>query len=381
MGLVTLVACSKNMDKQMSSTQENEKETCDFGIKNFNLSKRAPGNDEPATKRPGSGTTPTPPPPTSNASVILLDFNGQQVSGTSWNVSGNINCAPANLTGTEVSVILQRVTNDYSPFAVTVTTDESVFNAAAITKRMRVIITESWEWFGSSAGGTSYLNSFTASSDNPCFVFSSLLHYDLKYIADAVSHEVGHTLGLRHQAVYDANCVMTSAYNWGTGSGETGWAPIMGSAYYQNLSLWHKGPNNTGCLNIQDDVAVIGSKVGFKTDDYSNITTGAASLATSMNGCINNNTDLDFFSLNLGTAKTVSLIPSNTGINNAGANLDLVLRVYNSQGSLLSVFENPVALNASAILNAGTYYISVGTTANPYTSTYGMLGTYTVSLN
>ena len=106
-----------------------------------------------------------------------------------------------------------------------------------------------------------------------------------------------------------------------------------------------------------------------------------ASLATSLNGCINNSSDLDFFSLNLGTTKTVSVIPSNTGINNAGANLDLILRVYNSQGNLLGSFENPAVLNASTILNAGTYYISVGTSANPYTTTYGMLGTYTVSLN
>ena len=380
-GLVTLVACSKNMDKQMSSTQEDEKQTCDFGLKNFNLSKRAPVNidNEIPSKRPGTGGTT--PPPTSNAAVILLDFNGQTVSGTSWNTNGNINCAPANLTAADISNVVQRVTNDYSPFAVTVTTDENVFNAASITKRMRVIITESWEWFGSSAGGTAYINSFTASTDNPCFVFSSLLNYDLKYIADAVSHEVGHTLGLRHQAIYDANCVMTSAYNWGQGSGETGWAPIMGSAYYQNLSLWHRGPNNTGCSNIQDDVAVIAGKVGNKADDYSNMTTGAASLATSLNGCINNSTDLDFFSLNLGTTKTVSVIPSNTGINNAGANLDLILRVYNSQGNLLGSFENPAVLNASTILNAGTYYISVGTSANPYTTTYGMLGTYTVSLN
>ena len=382
MGLVTLVACSKNMDKQMSSTQEDEKQSCDFGIKQFNLSKRAPVNidNEIESKRPPSGGV-TPPPPTSNAAVILLDFNGHTVSGTNWNTSGNINCAPANLTAAEISVIFQRVTNDFSPFDLTVTTDDNVYNAASTTKRMRVIITESWEWFGSQAGGTAYVNTFTSGTNTPCFVFSSLLHYNLKYIADAISHETGHTLGLRHQALYDANCVRTSDYNWGQGSGETGWAPIMGSAYYQNLSLWHRGPNIVSCSTIQDDVTVIAGKVGYRTDDYSNITTGAASLATSLNGCINNSTDLDFFSLNLATIKTVSIIPSNTGINNAGANLDLILRVYNSQGNLLGSFENPAVLNASTILNAGTYYISVGTTANPYTTTYGMLGTYTVSLN
>ena len=381
LGLVTLVACSKTADRQPTSVEEEVSQSCDFGIKQFNLSKRAPvDNNEVATKRPKPpGTTPTPPPP-SNAGVILLDFNGHFVSGTMWNSGGtSFTCAPANVSAEDANIILQRVTNDFSPFNITVTTDEAVYNAANYLRRTRVVITESWEWFGQ-AGGTSFLNTFTSGTNTPCFVFSSLLGYNVKSIAEASSHESGHTLGLRHQASYDANCVKISEYNTGQGSGEIGWAPIMGNSYSRNLSLWHKGPNSLGCSNIQDDVAIIANVVGYKTDDYSNSTASAVALTGSLAGCVSNNNDLDFFSLNLGTTKTVSLIPVNVGISNAGANLDLILKVYNSQGGLLAAYENPSILNTSTTLAPGNYYVSVGTAANSYATTYGMLGKYNISL-
>jgi len=380
LGLVTLAACSKTADRQPSSVQEDENQSCDFGIKQFNLSKRAPVNNiEVATKRPPKPPSGTTPPP-SNAGVILLDFDGHLVSGTMWNSGGsNFTCAPANVTAVDASVILQRVTNDYSPFNITVTTDEAVYNAANSLRRTRVVITESWEWYGQ-AGGAAYLNTFMSGSNTPCFVFSSLLGYNVKSIAEASSHEAGHTLGLRHQSSYDANCVKISEYNSGLGSGEIGWAPIMGNSYSRNLSLWHKGPNSLGCSSIQDDVAVIANVVGYKTDDYSNSTTSAVALAASLDGCVSNSSDLDFFSLSLGTTRTVSLIPTNVGIYNAGANLDLILKVYNSQGSLLAAIENPSVLNTSTVLAPGNYYVSVSTAANPYATTYGMLGKYNISL-
>jgi hypothetical protein len=68
------------------------------------------------------------------------------------------------------------------------------------------------------------------------------------------------------------------------------------------------------------------------------------------------------------------------GANNAGANTDLILRAYNRQGSLISAIDNPGGLDAAISLSPGAYYISVGTITNPYTTTYGMLGKYNISL-
>ena len=155
----------------------------------------------------------------------------------------------------------------------------------------------------------------------------------------------------------------------------------MGCGYSKNLSVWHNGACDLGYNVYQDDVAVIAAVVGFKTDDFSNTTTGAATLTTALNGTINNNTDVDFFSVNLSAAKTLNVVPFNVGAANDGADEDLVIKVYNSHGQLLFTANDPATLAASTLLNAGQYFIAITTEANANAGTYGMLGQYTISLN
>jgi hypothetical protein len=276
--------------------------------------------------------------------------------------------------------ILLSVTNDFSPFNIVVTTDQATYDAANIYKRMRIVFTESWEWYGK-AGGVAYTGSFTWGDNTPCFVFSSLLNYNTKSISEAAAHEAGHTLGLRHQASYDANGIKTSDYNYGQGSGEIGWAPIMGVGYSHNLTIWHNGPTPNGPASLQDDVAIITNVVGTRVDDYSNSNSGAASLLTSADGIINSNGDIDFFSLDLNTTKQVALTPFNIGGSyHPGADVDLLLKIYNSQGALIATLDEASVLNISTTLNAGKYFIGVTTVSNQFAKTYGMLGRYTVSI-
>jgi hypothetical protein len=383
---VCLIACNKSTDLKspdLNSANKTKKEpqSCSFGITQFNTTKRPQVADEFDGRRSktltggGSITTPT------SGAVIFLDFDGATVSGTSWNYNGDFVCTSANLTTAQVTEIVNRVTNDYSPFNVTVTTSQSVYDAANAYKRTKVVITETYQWYGNGAGGVSFVGSFGWGDNTPCFVFSLLLNYNTKMIAEAASHEAGHTLGLYHQAVYDASGIKTSEYNYGQGSGEIGWAPIMGVGYYENTTLWHNGPNPYGATSYQDDVAIISNSIGSsKADDYSNTTTGAKALTTSLDGIINYNGDVDFFYVDNTTAKTVSVAPFSVGPSDAGANLDMVLKIYSSTGALLSTIDTPNALNVITTLNPGKYYLSVTTTANQYASTYGMLGKYNISL-
>jgi|KBSSwiStaDraftv2_1062776.scaffolds.fasta_scaffold168711_2 hypothetical protein len=387
---ICLFACNKAQDLQVTEVQPNNqssknKQSCDFGITQFNTTKRPTVADEfngrkgkPLTSTGGGGTTTT---TTSGGAVIFLDFDGGTVSKTSWNVYGDFTCGPANLTTTEATEIFNRVSNDYSPFNITVTTSQSVYDAANPYKRTKVMITETYQWYSSGAGGVSYVGSFAWGDNTPCFVFSLLLNYNIKMIAEAVSHEAGHTLGLYHQAKYDANGVELSEYNYGQGSGETGWAPIMGVGYYQNATLWHNGPNPYDYTSHQDDVAIITNAIGStKSDDYSNTTTNAKLLTGSTDGLINNNGDIDFFYVDNTTTKNISVTPFSVAANNAGANLDLVLRIYNSSGALISTVDNPAALNVTTTLDPGKYYLAVTTTPNQYAGTYGMIGKYSITL-
>lgn len=222
---------------------------CNFGVKEFNLHKRkllieeAAGANQPTRKR----RPPPPPPPSGSGGVIYLDF------------TGHLQCAPANLTAQQVDEVLQNCITEFAKFNVVVTTDEAVYNAAPATSRMRVIFTESWEWYGQ-AGGVAFINSFKWGDNTPCFVFTSLLNYNTKWIKEAGVHEPGHTLGLYHHSVFDANGVKTAEYDYGNGVT----APIMGCAYYvpDGGSNWEVGQNAYN--QIQDDAAIIAGVVGLK---------------------------------------------------------------------------------------------------------------------
>ena len=74
-------------------------------------------------------------------------------------------------------------------------------------------------------------------------------------------------------------------------------------------------------------------------------------------------------------------MPWSVGPNNAGANVNLVLKVYNGLGILISVIDDQETLAATTTLGPGQYYLSVSTIANPFATVYGMLGKYSIGVN
>jgi hypothetical protein len=335
--------------------------------------------------------------PTATA-VIYLDFDGHTVEGTGWNYTGEpLYCASSTLTNEQITIVYNRVAEDYRPFNVNITTDSTKYlNPASQFKRMRVIFTSTWEWY-MATGGVAYPGTFNDGDDTPCFVFSSLFGGDAmttrpKNVAEAASHEVGHTLGLFHQAVYDANCVRTSDYNYGQGSGEIGWAPIMGIGYYQNLTVWHNGPNSNGCNSIQSELSVItntgtftNNGITFRTDDHSqNFATATTAVFNNglftVNGIVETNTDQDLIRFTVPATGQFQLnaIPYNVGTGNSGSNLDLQITLYNSAEAQLNVYNPGTLLNSvvDTVLNAGLYYLKIEGRGNMYAPNYASLGSY-----
>ena len=323
------------------------------------------------------------------SAVIFLDFDGQTVENTSWNFAGPIYAGASGLTNAQIVSVFNRVAEDYRPFNVNVTTDSTKYLGAPVTKRMRCILTVTSAWYGN-AGGVSFVNSFSWGDNTPCWVFSALLGYNEKYIAEATSHEIGHTLGLYHQASYDASCTKLTDYNSGTGSGEIGWAPIMGVGYYRNFTLWNLGPNTYGCNSIQSDLAVItaGSNgFTYRTDDYSNAF-NLANMATwtnnqfTINGVIEQNTDGDLFKFNLPQQHrfVLNAIPYSIGSGNTGSDLDLQITLFNNSQVALNTYNPGMLLNSviDTILNAGTYYVRVEGKGNIYAQNYASLGSFSL---
>jgi hypothetical protein len=321
--------------------------------------------------------------------VLFLDFDGHTVDGTSWNYDGPIYCGGSGLSNTQITEVFNRVSEDYRPFDINVTTDSVKYQQAPYNKRMRVVITVTSDWYGAPAGGVSFIGSFIWGDESPCFVFSQLLNYNVKFIAEACSHEAGHTLGLYHQSSYDNNCVKLSEYNYGTGSGEIGWAPLMGIGYYQNFTLWNNGANPYGCTNYQNDLAVITSQngFGFRTDDYAETFALAQPVTITANlftvaGIVEKNSDRDMFKFTLaGPGRfQVNAAPFNANSGNAGANLDIQLTLYNSAQAVIGTY-NPGTLLNSAVdtnLSAGVYYLRTEGRGNMFAPDYASLGQYTL---
>lgn len=325
----------------------------------------------------------------SAAAVIFLDFDGHTVSGTSWNFNGPIYCGGSGLNPTQIAEVFNRVAEDYRPFTINVTTDSTKYLSAPVNQRTRVVITVTSDWYGS-AGGVSFLSSFTWGDNTPCFVFSALLGYKTKNVAEAASHEAGHTLGLRHQSSYDANCVKTSDYNTGVGTGELSWAPIMGVGYSRNLTTWYNGPSSLSCTAFQNDLDVITSLqngITYRSDYQPTSFSTAPPQAFSndqftTSSIIVKNTDEDMFKFSLPSLKLfqLSAIPFNVGLGNAGANLDLKVSLYNSSQALLNTYSSSSSLSVivDTSLAAGTYYFKVQGVGNSFAPSYAILGSYSV---
>jgi len=325
----------------------------------------------------------------SASATLFLDFDGHTVDGAMWTGSFDpLFCAGSGLTGTQMTEIFNRVAEDYRPFEINVTTDSTQFLAAPLNRRMRVIVTTTHGWYPG-AGGVAYIGAFSWGDDTPCFVFSAALGYNTKRIAEAAAHEAGHTLGLYHQAVYDANCSLVSSYNSGTGSGEIGWAPIMGVGYYRNFTLWNYGPNPYGCDQSQSDLDVITSLNGFgyRDDDHSSNSNSATIVVFSNNqfnvsGIIERNTDQDLVKFILPVAGQFQLnaVPYSVGAGNAGSDLDMQVTLYNGSKKALNVYNPGSTLNlvVDTSLEAGTYYARIEGKGNEYAPAYASLGSYSL---
>ncbi len=328
--------------------------------------------------------------PTAQA-TIFLDFDGHRVVSSVWNNGSPLVCAPAIMTDAQITETFNRVAEDYRPFNINITTDSTVFLAAPLTKRMRIIVTPTSGWY-TGVGGVSYTGSFTWGDDTPGFVFPDRLANSPKMIAECCTHESGHTVGLSHQSSYSNSCALVATYNTGAGTGEIGWAPVMGNSYYKNVTGWNNGPTPNGCTAAQDNLSIITTQNGFtyRPDDYSDAANSNPALISIANqafstaGIITTPTDNDVFKFVIPTKGAFHLDAIPFSVNAAsldGANLDIKLTLINSSFQTVGTYDVATILKASidTTLNAGTYYVSLQGTGNINTPDYGSLGSYTIS--
>ena len=325
-------------------------------------------------------------PSVSDPAVILLDFDGHEVKATPWNWNGTFYAEATHLNDRQIHEIIERVETDYDIFNVRITLEEKEYKKADPLKRIRVIITPTSAWYGI-AGGVALIGSFTWGDDTPCFVFSDQINFKVKFIAEAISHEVGHTLGLQHQSEYDPYCNKIQEYNQGTGD-STGWAPIMGTGYFKTLTTWAVGQSTEDCSVIQDDLHLISQVLEYKPEAAENDSTFIPELPVRGNqvrtaGFIKNAKEQDRYSLSIKRSTRITLLAT-PGNNERGCiepNLNLQLTLFDQHSNILLIRDLPNDLKVliDTTLAAGDYFVSVEGAPTDYLPDYGSIGAYMLS--
>jgi hypothetical protein len=344
--------------------------------------------------------------------TIYLDFNGETISNTAWNgtygaPAGSYYAEPfsidangatfSNAEQDVVQSVWQRVSEDYATFDVDVTTQDP--GAAAIDRSgtgdqvygTRALVTDATEIADTcGCGGIAYIGTFddaaTHARYQPAFVFAPAQFDDAKNIGEAVSHEVGHNLGLHHDG--------TSSTEYYEGQGS--WAPIMGGSYSRPITQWSRG-EYSGANNTELDLDVmVANGAPLLGDDHGNTTAAATALGSGPSvgatGLITTDADVDVFKVDaMAGSATFSATPAPVS-----PDLDIQLQLRNGAGSVL-VTSNPASATVSVdvasglsasisttLATAGSYYLFVsgvgaGSPAATGYSGYASIGRYSLS--
>ncbi len=330
---------------------------------------------------------------------IYLDFDGHTLANNAWTASYNggtnivappwdIDGNPTNYSSAERTLIQQvwlRVAEDFAAFDVDVTTEYP--GEAALTRAnagdqvygTRALVSAISSYFGN-YGGIAYVGAFDNTGDynKPALIFPEKLSNNEKNIAEAISHEVGHNLGLSHDGI-------SGGAEYYTGQGN--WAPIMGVGYSKPIVQWNRG-DYANANNTENDLNVIQANgLSYRPDDVGS-TIATAKVLSGLNltnvGILERTNDVDYFAIqSQGGGATFWVTPWERG-----ANVHFQLALYDSAGTLLTNRQvadttsgvQPVAINR--VLAAGTFYVSVEGvgSGDPLTtgySDYGSLGNYT----
>ena len=368
--------------------------------------------------------------------VIYLDFTGYVLSDSWWNLSSDVGGAdvPSGTvfapfdydgnTGTFNSAERQAiidawslVAEDYAAFDVDVTTEDPGANAIYrngfydVNYGARAVISGFNNPIANSCGcgGVAYVGVFDLDRDEyagvtdltPAWAWAEA-GMSGKIIADIVSHEVGHNLGLSHDGLatqYNGEPTGDDYYYMGAGS----WAPIMGAGYNRPITHWARfyrgngsGGQNLYSSNTEDDYLVMQYYgLDLRADDSGDTRETATSIpvATPRTGLTEDPADIDYYSfVATGAAHTVTVTsPALT------SNLDVLLTVVSSTGTEIARSNPAIAwpggntvngMGATVTINTtvgSRYFVGIeGTASNPPGIAdhvdYGSIGEYILDI-
>lgn len=290
-----------------------------------------------------------------------------------------------------------RVAEDWTPFDVDVTTERPASFQTDPFGGQRVIwnlISQSATILGFSPGtlyGIAAAENLCAISGGfrgmPALTFwGSIGATSHSALADTISHESGHIVGLVHDGFFSQGQFFP--YYEGHGTGATSWGPIMGGPIGRNVTQWsaggYPGASNHGVcgFGMQDDVEHIRRTFRSRADEAGDAVATALPLAAPTRGVIGTTTDVDVYALPRATDARIEITPFRAGDQTDGGNLDVVAEIVDAAGLVVARADDldDTAAVLTATLPPGPLYLRVMPSFNPVNyPIYGSLGQYTVT--
>lgn len=349
---------------------------------------------------------------------FYMDLEGGTLTSSMWNYGSPLVYPGVTFRNNadSLNLFMARLKTYMYPFAVVVTTDINVYNAAPSSKRIRCIVTPYNSWYSASTLGVGYVSSFTWGDGTPFFVFQAGTNAsNFNNLIETAKHEFGHPLGLYHQSKWDSiACTLQQSYNQGFGTGELSWGPTMGySVGGKNVQTFGYGPTPNGCSFRQDNLNIILTTNGFGyrynsaafTGYVPNVKTlsdsargqGAGEKSISSPNFLpigNDSASYKIVIYKTGTS-TITATPSgDMGASGSRPLMRLKSRLYNESGQIVASSDDAVNSTSAIISQAiapGTYYLMVSKYQLPesvypgfynnYNPYYGLYGWFYITMD